>query len=337
MATAPESTENPFQLQEGEKFACIGLHVPFLTAKIPKSVDPGLSLFGNLGEWIKDEWKEWLGPFHLDDLHGANLFIVAHAPSDKPDILDAEHHDLMSRAGVMLSGLLLTDVKLGARPTHLKGSYYKGKTEIRQFEEDCSYLRGEDHPCTVLHDARLQRAVDVRNGLLSLSGRPTEFLRFKRGLQSVYHALKGEVMDERAFYFARALEALHGSKRGEGRDKFVWKCAVISGDTLRYTEFFGDLYDTRNNYVHANEFDQLLKAGEDLASVDARLTLEAIDAQLLVLEIYCTILSDSDLREQFKDDASSRAHWEAAGGPRITTETIRDERKDDVEAMLNHF
>ncbi|QOJ12472.1 MAG: hypothetical protein HRU74_10575 [Chthonomonadaceae bacterium] len=99
------------------------MHVPFLTASLPKIVDAEMFVFGNLGEWIKDHWKEWLGPLRLEDLHEADLFIVAHAPSDKPDILDAEHYDLMSKAGMLFSGLLLTDVKLGARPTHVKGSW----------------------------------------------------------------------------------------------------------------------------------------------------------------------------------------------------------------------
>lgn len=335
MATAPQPAKTPFQLQEGEKFACIGLYVPFLSARIPKYVDSDLTLFGKQEAWIEDHWKEWLGSLRVKNVNGANLFIVAHAPSDKPDIIDAEHDDLMSKALAMFSGLVLTDVKLTA-PAYLKGSYYKGKTEIRQFVEAIAHVRVEDHPWTVLHDARLQNAVDVRNGLLSLSGRPTEFLRFKRGLRSVSQALQAEVVDERAFYFARALEALHVSKKGEGRGDFVSKCAMISGSTPRYTEFFGDLYDTRNNYVHANDFHQLLKAGEDLASANARLATEAIDAQLLVLEIYRTILCDPKLLDQFKDDDSSSALWASEWSTSITTEAIRAARIDEVEALANH-
>lgn len=329
---ASSFTDNPFGLKEGEKFACVGLSVPRLAVELPTVVDSNLCIFGRREEWVPNHWKEWLGSY-LDYFQKSNLLIVAHAGSEQPELLDSEHDRLLSEAKVLFLALTLTGVELRDTMTYSEGSFYRGQTELRWVSFGSDFKPLKDHPWTVLHEDRLKTALQTRVGLQSLSGDTDKFGRFRRGRQSVLQALRATTMDERTFCLVRALEALHASKPREGKQVFIDKCTQVTGGTPQYKEFFGDLYATRNNYVHANGSDLLLKAGETLDSVGARIDRQTVDTQLLVLEIYRTILCDPQLLKQFEDDASSRKHWGAKWSSPITVEAIRAARQDDVDRL----
>lgn len=334
MITLTGTETNPLQLADREKFACIALHIPFFSATSPFVVDDGLTILGTVGKWVKDHWKEWLSPSQLESLHEADLLILAHAPSDKPDVLDAEHESLMVKAGTFLSGLLFTGIHVRSHPILLKGSFLESRTDIRSYGQGSGYLSTETKPpmYSIADDNRIKEAVAVYDGLNTLMYSPTEFLRFKRGIRSAQEALQQQFVDERTFYFVRAFEALHGSVKGEGKGEFVAKCTQLTGANARYQELFGDLYDTRNNYVHVNEFDQLLKPGEDMSTIDTRLALQSFEAEVLVLETYRRILSDPTLVENFQNDTASRAHWKNAWPSPVTVEAIRAQRRAELEA-----
>lgn len=318
----------------GIKKAFIGLSVPFLEADLPVELSSGIRLTQSVGA-VSKFWIEGLGRWKIEQLKKCNLVVVAQVESVRAGIVDAEYNGLVADAWRFVVALLLTGVRIDGPPVLLKGSVVEEQDDLRGLSETTTWLQTKDYPCAVVDRQRISEAEAAYAGI-ERSQVEGGHERLLTGLRSICFGVAERSCDERAYYFARALEATHASTRTDGKHRFVEKCCAICGDTKESSMLFGDLYDIRNNVVHVNSLGDLARTGETREAIQERVVAACRDAEIVCKEAYRRIYSDPKLLEQYASDESTRDYWR--GKPRwdpvIDISQIRDIRRRDLESLL---
>ncbi|KXK20875.1 MAG: hypothetical protein QY327_01165 [Fimbriimonadaceae bacterium] len=325
----PDRDEPP----RGTKFGWIALKVPFLDLELPLQLDCGIELRSQIE--LKDEfWVKGLGEWKLESLHERDLIVVASAPSEKPEILDAEHSALMEKAWRFVLALVTVGARINNVPVTIKGSVIDSKEGVRMYSEGHAFMETDGCPYTIVNAARVAEAEAVYRGINRLYGKVKEFRRLRKGFRSLLDGTEEGSCDDRIYFFARSLEALHATKPGDGRGRFVEKCQVLTGVKPEYKTLFEDLYDTRNNVVHVNGFEDLIRSGETAKQTEKRIVRQCAAAEIVAKETYRRVLSDAVLLENFVNDAAIRAWWATPPKirPYIRPKTVRAKRAAEVEA-----
>lgn len=320
-------------LNEGDKFACIALQVPFVELELPTTLICGLHLWPNI-EVDSEFWKKELGEWQLRYLEEATVIIAASAPSLKPTVLDEEHGKLLTLCWQFAQALLLNGARWNAPSANLKGSFFNGAKDFRSFYVGQMLMETDGQPYTIIDVNRIQNAELTLKGLLRTQQTFEDYRRFRKGVASFLKGMEERSCDDRAYYFVRALEALHATKPAEGKQKFVEKCQVFAGRTEDSNDFFADLFDVRNNVVHVNGFDALAKSGESLVEAEQRIVRQCADAEIIVKEVYRRILSDPVLHAHFLNDDSIRGYWASAPSwsPPVEPDAVRALRETELSA-----
>jgi len=328
-----EGNDAESESEPGVKFGWIALKVPFLDLELPLKLDCGIELRSQI-ELTAEFWVKGLGEWKLESLHECNLIVVASAPSEKPEILDAEHTALMERAWRFVLALVTVGARINNVPVTIKGSVIDSKEGVRMYSEGHAFMETEGCPYTIVNAVRIAEAEAVLRGINRLYGKVKEFRRLRKGFRSLMDGTEEGSCDDRVYFFARALEALHASKRTDGKATFVGKCQVFTGSRPEFKTLFEDLYDIRNNVVHVNGFEDLIKSGESGKQAEKRIVRQCVAAEILAKETYRRVLSDAVLLENFVDDAATRAWWATHPKfrPYIRPKTIRAKRSAEVEA-----
>ncbi len=317
-----------------EKFGLVALSVPWLEARLPMRLGCGIHLHAEFRIEIENEfWRKGLGEWRIEDLHECNLFIVSKANSEQADILDEESRQLLNDSWLFAYALSLAGAKFGRTPISIEGNRIDGEENVRRFGPGQQLLQTKDHPYTIVNDNRILEAEAAFGGLKRVFANGAQFKRFRKGARSLFEGMTNQSCDDRAYFFVRAIEALHATSKGDGAGQFVYKCLKFTDPNSSNERLFADLYSIRNNVVHANGFDSMVKAGENPQAAEARVVFQCLEAELIAKELYRRILSDTTLLDHFEDDAKIRQWWDSNGhfGSPIDLAVLRATRKKEVE------
>ena len=146
-------------IDDGEKYALVGLDVK-TEGNIPNGIiAPGLWVVADTRFEFPSHWKEWLGTIRSEEVEGSNLFLLSKIKSQQLDVLDHENQTLERWVSLFYVGLLLASTFSTAHePVVLTGSRRDGEVDVRQqghFEIPV--------PCVVRHYPALT-ATDIETG-----------------------------------------------------------------------------------------------------------------------------------------------------------------------------
>jgi hypothetical protein len=161
-------------IEDGEKYALVGLSVKFEGDLPAGLVSANLSALADTKFTVPAEWREWLGSIRTGEVEDCNLFLFSRLKSSAPGVLDAENQKLQQRVWNFYVGLLLASPFAPAhRPVMLTGS--RQETEIglpQQQDFDCPIpCLFRPYPAVTPDDVRL--AAHLGENLETIAGAPT--------------------------------------------------------------------------------------------------------------------------------------------------------------------
>src|ERR1700741_2839267 len=254
------ATSQPFELQDGDKFAFLllnNVHVNFPNGLPTRLKD---------GTWVLDRypaspdlhWESMVGSIRFREIQEANL-ILARVTKGEPHILTQKDHD----AGEELAQLHAL-VQLGGVAEHnaanlVIGSVDSGNTYIRRlsaiekFHPTRGYVR---IPITL---DRLEQANNLALIVRSAKMSASSFGRFGRGLHYLLNGLREASGQDRLHHFVRALEALILPEPGVTRRQFVHRCQLFAMASPDATTALEQSYDMRSDAEHLHDWDRSLQ------------------------------------------------------------------------------
>ena len=110
-------------IEDGEKYALIGLNVK-IDGHLPSGkVAPNLWLLTDTTFSVPSHWQEWLGSIRTREIEDCNLFLLSKLASLRPAVLNDEDQKLKQRVWNFYIGLLLASAFAPAhKPVMLTGS-----------------------------------------------------------------------------------------------------------------------------------------------------------------------------------------------------------------------
>ena len=112
-------------IEDGEKYALVGLTVKIDGHLPPGKITPNLWVFADTTFNVPPHWQEWLGSIRAQEVEDCNLFLLSKLASLTPDVLDAENQKLQQRVWTFYVGLLLAPM---ASMTYQKEGTNEGRT-----------------------------------------------------------------------------------------------------------------------------------------------------------------------------------------------------------------
>ena len=81
-------------IDDGEKYALVGLQVKLKGTPPPERIAPNLRVLTDTTFDVPPEWREWLGSIRTAQVESSNLFLVSKLDSTMPGVLDDENQSL---------------------------------------------------------------------------------------------------------------------------------------------------------------------------------------------------------------------------------------------------
>ncbi|MFZ0635267.1 MAG: hypothetical protein WA755_00220 [Candidatus Acidiferrales bacterium] len=301
----------PFELRDGDKFAFLllnNVHVNFPSGLPTRLKD---------GTWVLDRypaspdlhWETMVGRIRFHEIQEANL-ILARVTQGETHILTQKDHDAGEELAQLHAFLQLSGVVEHNAANLVIGSVESGNAHIRRlsaiekFQPTRGYLR---IPVTL---DRLEHANNLASVVRSLKLSPSNFGRFGRGLSYLLRGLREESGQERLHHFARALEALILPETGSTRNQFVRRCQLFALANPAAVAALTQGYDMRSDAEHIHDWDRSLQnvspeKAEDVALWRTR------QMEALASFAYTRVLSNHEVRQYFKNDATLSDFWNA--------------------------
>jgi hypothetical protein len=145
-------------IDDGEKYAIVGLSVKTEGAIPSGARTPNLRVLADATFAIPQPWKEWLGTIRTQEVEDCNLFLLSKMASSTPGVLDAENRRLQQLAQNFYVGLLVASTFAPSyRPVMLTGSRRGSEIDIRQQQDFGSPVPNifRPYPAVVAQDIRL--------------------------------------------------------------------------------------------------------------------------------------------------------------------------------------
>ena len=123
-------------IEDGEKYALIGLNVRIDGHLPSEKIAPNLWVLADPTFNVPPHWQEWLGSIRAREVEDCNLFLLSKLALLTPDVLDAENQKLQQQVSNFYVGLLLANTFAPAhRPVMLTGSRRDGEIGVRQQQD----------------------------------------------------------------------------------------------------------------------------------------------------------------------------------------------------------
>ena len=241
-------------IDDGGKYAFIGLSVK-LEGQIPSgSVRSNLSVLADTKFTVPPNWREWLRTIRTDEVEDCNLFLLSKLASSAPDVLDAENQKLQQRVWNFYVGLLLARSFAPAyRPVMLTGSRRDGEIDLRQQQDfdtpvPCLF---RPYPSVMPDDIRLAARLGTNLETIAATQIMGGRWRLSRTL-NVYTEARviAEIVD-RIYQYCRCIDGLILPVAGKTRQQFKSRTELFIGPG--HHELMGELYNVRSAVEHLHE------------------------------------------------------------------------------------
>lgn len=293
-------------LDEGQKFALLGLQVGLDPNLRDGLVAEGLEAYSGLRLDLPGHWREWLGTTQVEEIETSTLVLVCRAPSVSPTVRDAESALLRDKVGRWLTGLMLECPLESARePFSALGSMHEGELDFREYGTLRRPHNSIIHIDIEIGQQQLEGAAKVAAVIQHLMQTPGPHLwRLFRCLSIYQEARALADPMERIHQFTRCIEGLLATTTGNTRNQFKSRTERFVGP--RYHNILGTIYDIRSEVEHLHE-------DRRLEPFDREKRLEIAKLEVLVAElarhILRRILSGVDLSRRFGSRASLEQFW----------------------------
>lgn len=294
-------------VQDGEKFALIGLDVRVEKSFEPVVLGDNLTAISGAQFSVPQHWQEWLGTIRVDELRNCPLFLVASAPAREPGVLDGQSKLLTKQVHDWFIGLVLSADFISASGDSFLavGSRTDDEVEVRQFgpiKAPTHSVVRSDRPISA-GDVLL--AKKVAEGLGELTGSKREVVwRLSRCLQIYLDARSEPNMLDRVHQFVRCIEGLIVPDQGKTRSHFKSRTELFVGSGRH--ELMGRIFDLRSDVEHMHEYKHLTEYIREKRIEIAK--LEAI-GEWISRTCLQRILLGSDLIRTFGNISSLASFW----------------------------
>lgn len=303
-----------YGLANNEKFGLVAVSQCDSAIRQQEVLPGGTLVLPDLSAVLDQQWRTWLGELRSDQIERANLVIVRHAPSTRPQILDAEHEKLSQEATDVFGLLQFSGTPSYQDAVVLKGSVGTNRLNIRGVADAKSFYRAVGESSTRVTLDRLQEA--ERRSLswwqIINSGM---YKRFIRGSIVLTDAVQQDFGQERLHQCVRAVEALILPTTGVTRRQFTHRCQTFTKANAAHAALLEELFNMRSDVEHPQEWDRSLVTYNppDRLSVAERRVRQI---QELATSTYRRILQNPALLQLFASDNSIAAFWAQQDGHR---------------------
>jgi hypothetical protein len=314
MTREPGQRNSTFWIDEGDKYAVIVLAVKLDHPVALQQMTSHHWVFADERFVMPPHWREWLGTIRTEEVEGSNLFLLSKAPSQTPDILDAENAELKRRTGHFYGGLLLASPFAPAHsPVMLSGSRRHGEIDVRSQDNYEAAIPSVAHAYPPVTLADLQLAAKLAEQIAAVETAPLKGGHWR--LFRVFHLyLEARVIRDnmdRLHQYCRCIDGLIVSKQGEARRQFKSRTELFIGP--RHHGLMGDTYDVRSDVEHLHE-NKHLEVFDRNVRLDLLKKLEMME--YIVRSTLVRILLDSKLWPHFANTTALQAFWACDGQER---------------------
>ena len=198
-------------IDDGEKYALVGLQVKLKGAPPPERIAPNLRVLNDTTFDVPPEWREWLGSLRADQVEGSNLFLVSKLESTTPGVLDGENQSLQQHVRHFYAGLLLSAMfSPSHEPVMLTGAREDDAIGVRQ-QTDLDRPAPQvfrPYPPLVADDIQLAAQLAQKLDAMRPDTEPAQLLRLLRTI-NIYVKTRAiaELLD-RIHQYCRCIDGL---------------------------------------------------------------------------------------------------------------------------------
>jgi hypothetical protein len=300
-------TDSAPWIEDGEKYALVGLSLKFEGQLPPGKISANLSVLADTKFTVPLNWREWLGSVRAGEVEDCNLFLLCKLTSSTPGVLDAENQTLQQRVWNFYVGLLLASAFAPAhRPVLLTGSRRGGEIDLRQqqdFDQPIPCLF-RPYPPVAPDDIRL--AARLGENLEALAAAPVAggHWRLFRTLHIYTEARTTLEIVDRIHQYCRCIDGLILPDAGKTRQQFKSRTELFIGPG--HHDLMGELYDVRSAVEHLHE-------NRYLESFDRAVRLDLAKKEAIVEHVARTalarILAERSLWPHFANTTALGNFW----------------------------
>ena len=302
-------------IEDGEKFAMIGLNIPADPDVGRLDLPDGFAALTSTAFELPDHWREWLGTTRAEDVQSCNLFLLAKMRAKAPTVLDAESQLLQERVGHWFMGLTLVSKSVVFNePFVVVGGRVGGEIDVRSFgvlDQPFGAIVADDSP---LSADRLREATQLAKNLETFNAGAwvDKHWRLLRCLAIYQDARCDRDICNRIHQFTRCIEGLISPKQGETTRQFKSRTELFVGP--HHHDLIGDLYVARSDFEHLHE-DRYLSQFDR----ETRIRLAKLEAESEWIARSCLvrILLDPDLIAHFGSEEALNRFWSQSPGERV--------------------
>ena len=258
-------------------------------------------------------WEKWLGSIRLEHLGRANLVLLVEEPSDIPGVLDDVHQRLSADLCLLFYILHLrvgVEISENDGADLLRGSSKNGRPEIRQVSKMPRFYRSQGSARAPITRDWLEDSLVLRDGWAAMKADKTQFKRVTRGLITLFKGLKEKTGQDRLHQYVRSLEALILPVIGRTKKHFVGRCQTFAAAADDTHELLSEAFDMRSATEHLNPWDEAVQC-YPLGKRDAVCWQRTRQIERLACDAYSRLLSNSELREDFRTEAAIETFWKS--------------------------
>src|SRR5262252_6334557 len=294
-------------IEDGEKYALVGLSVKVEGQISTGKVTPHLSVLADTKFDIPLHWREWLGSIRAEEVEDCNLLLISKLTSSRPDVLDAENQKLQERVSNFYVGLLLAATFAPAhKPVMLTGSRRDAKIDIRQQNDFDSPIPCIFRPYPPVVESEIRLAGQLAGQIEALGTAPLNggHWRLFRTLD-IYRKTRA-VPDilERLHQYARCIDGLILPDPGKTKQQFKHRTELFIGP--HHHDMMGEIYDVRSAVEHLHE-------NRYLEGFDREIRLDLLKKEAITAHIARTalgrIIGNSSLWPYFANTTSLGSFW----------------------------
>lgn len=306
----------PTWVEDGEKYALVGLAVKFNGNLPPGNITANLSVIAGSKFNIPAHWREWLGSIRTGEVEDCNLFLLSKLASSAPEVLDDENQKLQQRVWNFYIGLLLVSTFAPAhKPVMLTGSHRDDEIDLRQQKDfdspiPCLFRR---YPPVLPNDIRL--AARLGENLETITATPIAggHWRLFRTLQVYIEARTTSEIVDQIHQYCRCIDGLILPAIGKTKQQFKSRTELFIGPD--HHGLMGELYDIRSAVEHLHEnryleyFDRTLRL---------ELARKAAIAEHIARTALARVIGDSNLWPYFGNSPALEKFWSLTQAERKT-------------------
>jgi len=296
----------PTWINDGEKYALLGLDVD-LEGEVPsEALAPNLWTLSETRFDVPEHWKEWIGTIRADEVASCDLFLLSKLKSKKCAVLDEENQQLQRRVWQFYVGLMLTGALAPRhKPVILTGAYTEGVLGIRQHQDLEVPIASHVSRFPPVTRADIERGAYLGEQLAKIKANaPGGAWRLFRVLNLYINARTVRDNLQRLHQFCRCIDGLILSEPGKTKRQFKSRTELFIGPG--HHEFMGRAYDARSTVEHLNE-DQLIQ------EYDRALRIELLKTEGVLEYIARTclarIISEPTLWSHFANVKTMAPFW----------------------------